>query len=208
MVLLRAEGPAACVGPNYGVPRIGLPWSESESESGVSTGRTRQRKARVLLHSVGYWVLSMIAASREGGYPLDAAITSRCRGRNVACRGHYPANARKVIMGCFMANLVVRNIDDEIVRALKGRLRVPHYENALNKQIAATALTRGLILVTRNVDGFYCYRGSADQPLRVVVRVVRGVVAVALFGRAFGKQSFQDLWSLAERLCKYSDAPP
>lgn len=33
-----------------------------------------------------------------------------------------------------------------------GRLRVPYYENALDKQIAATALTNGLTLVTRNVD--------------------------------------------------------
>jgi predicted nucleic acid-binding protein len=35
-----------------------------------------------------------------------------------------------------------------------GRLRVPHPENALDKQIAATALTHGLTLVTRNTDHF------------------------------------------------------
>ncbi len=35
-----------------------------------------------------------------------------------------------------------------------GRLRVPHHENALDKQIAATALTYDLTLVTRNVDDF------------------------------------------------------
>jgi len=35
-----------------------------------------------------------------------------------------------------------------------GRLRVPHYENALDKQIAATALTYDLTVVTRNIDDF------------------------------------------------------
>ena len=35
-----------------------------------------------------------------------------------------------------------------------GRLRVPHHENTLDKQIAATALTYGLTLVTRNIDDF------------------------------------------------------
>ena len=35
-----------------------------------------------------------------------------------------------------------------------GRLRVPHHENALDKQIAATALTNNLIVVTRNENDF------------------------------------------------------
>ncbi|WP_163836001.1 type II toxin-antitoxin system VapC family toxin [Spartinivicinus ruber] len=35
-----------------------------------------------------------------------------------------------------------------------GRLRVPHHENAIDKQIAATALTYGLTLVTRNTNDF------------------------------------------------------
>ena len=35
-----------------------------------------------------------------------------------------------------------------------GRLRVPHAENPLDKQIAAIALVYDLIVVTRNVDHF------------------------------------------------------
>lgn len=35
-----------------------------------------------------------------------------------------------------------------------GHLRVPHPENAIDKQIAATALTHGLTLVTRNTAHF------------------------------------------------------
>lgn len=35
-----------------------------------------------------------------------------------------------------------------------GRLRVPHHENMLDKQIAATALIHDLTVVTRNTDDF------------------------------------------------------
>jgi len=35
-----------------------------------------------------------------------------------------------------------------------GRLRVPHHENMLDKQIAATALIHDLTVVTRNIDDF------------------------------------------------------
>ena len=40
---------------------------------------------------------------------------------------------------------------DEEIAQIWGRLRVPHAENPLDKQIAATALIYGLTVVTRNV---------------------------------------------------------
>jgi predicted nucleic acid-binding protein len=40
---------------------------------------------------------------------------------------------------------------DEEIAQIWGKLRVPHAENPLDKQIAATALIYGLTLVTRNV---------------------------------------------------------
>ena len=43
--------------------------------------------------------------------------------------------------------------DDEAAQ-IWGRLRVPHSENPLDKQIAATALLHDLTVVTRNVDHY------------------------------------------------------
>ncbi len=43
---------------------------------------------------------------------------------------------------------------DEDVAQLWGKLRSPHPEHALDKQIAATALIHGLIVVTRNEKDF------------------------------------------------------
>ena len=43
---------------------------------------------------------------------------------------------------------------DEEIAQIWGRLRVPHPENPLDKQIAATAMIHDLTVVTRNVAGF------------------------------------------------------
>jgi len=59
----------------------------------------------------------------------------------------------------WLANLLqhygdyILDIDADIAQ-LWGRLRVPHYENALGKLIAATALIHDLTVVTRNRDEF------------------------------------------------------
>ncbi len=43
---------------------------------------------------------------------------------------------------------------DQDIAQVWGRLRVPNYENALDKQIAATALVHDLVLATRNSRHF------------------------------------------------------
>lgn len=47
----------------------------------------------------------------------------------------------------------VLDLDQEVAQVW-GRLRVPNHEHALDKQIAATALIHGLIVVTRNEKDF------------------------------------------------------
>ncbi len=48
-------------------------------------------------------------------------------------------------------NILEFALDEAIVW---GRLRVPHHEHSLDKQIAATALTHGFTVVTRNDRDF------------------------------------------------------
>jgi predicted nucleic acid-binding protein len=56
--------------------------------------------------------------------------------------------------------LILKNYEEHILdfthdeAQVWGRLRVPHPENAIDKQIAATALTHDMTLVTRNTDHF------------------------------------------------------
>ena len=60
----------------------------------------------------------------------------------------------------FWLGTVTRDFADAIlpfdaeIAQIWGRLRVPHAENPLDEQIAATALIYGLTVVTRNVRHF------------------------------------------------------
>ena len=48
-----------------------------------------------------------------------------------------------------------------------GKLRSPHHENALDKQIAATAIVYNMTVVTRNVDDFVATGVSLLNPFSV-----------------------------------------
>jgi len=67
-------------------------------------------------------------------------------------------------------DLILKEFAEQIVEfgydeaQVWGRLRVPHPENAIDKQIAATALTHELTLVTRNTRHFEGFGVSLLNP--------------------------------------------
>lgn len=67
-------------------------------------------------------------------------------------------------------NLILDEYDEYILEFSQeaaqvwGALRVPHHENALDKQIAATALVYDLCVVTRNIEAFKATGAKVINP--------------------------------------------
>lgn len=121
---------------------------------------------------------NVISEARKGGRAnpgvrafFDAAIANRERlylsavtigelRRGVELIRHRGDDVQANLLEAWLTN-VLQDYREQIlpfdadVAQIWGRLRVPHHENAIDKQLAATALTYDLTLVTRNVADFF-----------------------------------------------------
>ena len=88
-----------------------------------------------------------------------AAVTIGELRRGVELIRHRGDGQQAAVLERWLGKLLVDFSDnvlpfDSDIAQLWGRLRVPHPENPLDKQVAATALIHDLVLVTRNVKHF------------------------------------------------------
>ncbi len=94
------------------------------------------------------------AATVDAALYLSAVTVGELR-RGVELIRHRGDFAQAQLLDAWLALILSEYHDhilplDDAAAQVWGRLRVPHPENALDKQIAATALIHDLTLVTRN----------------------------------------------------------
>lgn len=99
------------------------------------------------------------AAGKQGDTVYVSAITIGELQRGVELIRHRGDKAQAQRLEAWLTGILTDYaeyvLDFAVEEAIVwGKLRVPNHENALDKQIAAIALTRGLKLVTRNVMHF------------------------------------------------------
>jgi predicted nucleic acid-binding protein len=116
------------------------------------------RSRRRLPASDGIAVFFSEAAERDVPLYLSAITIGEIR-RDVELMRHRGDDAQARRLAAWLDQVVDSYGEhilpfDEDVAQVWGRLRVPHPENPLDKQIAATALVYGLVLVTHNVRHF------------------------------------------------------
>jgi predicted nucleic acid-binding protein len=111
--------------------------------------------------------------SENNLYISAVTVGELCRGVEVV---HYRGDlAQAAKLGRWLADVLDEFADrilsfDSATAQLWGRLRVPHQENALDKQIAATALIHDLTLVTRNKRHFEGLGVRVLNPFRTPLR--------------------------------------
>jgi predicted nucleic acid-binding protein len=99
------------------------------------------------------------SVERKGSGVFLSAITIGELRRGAALIRHRGDAAQANRLDQWLSAVLERYADkvlpfDHEIAQVWGRLRVPHHENAIDKQIAATALVYDLTLVTRNTSDF------------------------------------------------------